>query len=179
MLYTKIIRLLFLLILTLPLLTRCSSRQPFSYDFETEDTLDALLWECKTIFTLSDKHATSGQKCLKMELYPSSYPGITLNKFNPDWSKRTTLKFDIYNQEKISLRLTIRIDDTKDPSYGNRYNHTFILGPGFNYISIPLKSLYTSGTNRNVNLTDVQQIILFLSSPEEKRVIYLDNVRLE
>lgn len=179
MLYTKITCSFIFSILTLILLTGCQDRSRFSFDFETEDILDTLSWKCKTIFSLSDKYPTSGQKCLKMELYPSSYPGITLNNFNPDWSKHTTLKLDIYNQEKASLRLAIRIDDKKDPTYGNRYNHTFILSPGINYISIPLKSLYTSGTNRNINLANVQQVIFFLVQPKEKRIIYLDNVRLE
>lgn len=179
MLYTKSIRLFLFLILTLPSLSSCSSRKPFNYDFETEDNLDALLWKCKTIFTLSDKHATSGQKCLKMELYPSPYPGITLNKFNPNWSRYATLKFDIYNQDKIPLRLTIRIDDNKDPSYSNRYNHTIVLNHGTNYISIPFDSMRTSGSGRNINLTNIQKMIMFLSSPKEKRIIYLDNVRLE
>jgi hypothetical protein len=170
---------LFFLILTLPLLSGCSSRQPFSYDFETDDTLDALQWKCKTVFSLSKKHSTSGKKSLKIELYPSSYPGITLSNFNPDWSKHTILTFAIYNEEQIPLRLNIRIDDKKDPSYSNRYKHTIILKYGMNHISIPLNSLRTTKTDKKIDLTNVLQIILFLSSPEEKRVIYLDNVRLE
>ncbi len=159
--------------------TGCQDRSRFSFDFETEDILDTLSWKCKTIFSLSDKHTTSGQKSLKLELYPSPYPGITLKNFNPNWSKHNFLKFNIYNQEDISLRLAIRIDDKKDPSFNNRYNHPIVLNPGMNHISIPLNSLVTSGTNRNINLPSVQRVILFLVQPKEKRIIYLDNVRLD
>lgn len=179
MLYNKITHLFIFSILTLILLTGCQDRSRFYFDFETEDTLDTLSWKCKTLFSLSDKHTTSGQKSLKLELYPSPYPGITLNKFNPDWSKHNFLKFDIYNQEEAPLRLAIRIDDAKDPSYDDRYNHPIALDPGMNHISIPLSSLVTTATGRKINLTNVQQMIMFLSSPKEKRVIYLDNVRLE
>ena len=179
MLYTKFIRLLFFLILTLQLLSSCSSKQPFCYDFETEDTIDALRWKCKTFFSLSNKHSISGQKSLKMELYPSSYPGITLKNFNPDWSKHTILKFGIHNEEQIPLRLNIRIDDKKNPSYNNRYNNSIILKCGINHVSIPLNSLRTSGTDNKIDLTNVLKMVLFLSSPEEKRVVYLDNIRLE
>lgn len=179
MLISKQTRILVFLILALLLSAGCQRKPAFHYDFEAENRLDTLSWKCKTIFSLSDKHATSGQKSLKLELYPSPYPGVTLNKFNPDWSKYNTLKFDTYNQEKMSLRLAIRIDDKKDPSYNNRYNHPIILSPGMNHISIPLSSLVTSGTNRNINLANVQQVILFLVQPKEKRIIYLDNVRLE
>jgi hypothetical protein len=179
MITIKSIRLFTILILTLLLLTDCQARRPFFYDFENEAILDTLSWKCKTIFALSDKHATSGQKCLKMELYPSPYPGITLNNFNPDWSKHTTLKLDIHNQEKIPLRLTIRIDDTMDPSYSNRYNNTITLNPGANHISIPLNSLVTSGANNKLNLLRIERVILFLVQPKEKRTLYLDNLRLE
>ena len=179
MITIKSVRLFIILILTLLILTGCRTRSPFFYDFETEANLDTLYWKCKTIFALSDKHVTSGQKCLKMELYPSPYPGITLNNFNSDWSKHDTFKFDIYNPEKISLRLTIRIDDSDNPAYNDRYNKTVTLNPGENHISIPLNSLATSGTNRKLNLLSIEKVILFLVQPKEKRTLYLDNMRLE
>ncbi len=179
MLYTRFTHLSFYLILALPLLTSCSSKQPFYYDFETEDILDVLSWKCKTIFTLSDKYVASGQKCLKMELYPTPYPGVSLKNTDYDWSKHSTLNFNIHNEERISLRLTVRIDDTKNPSYNNRYNNTFIIKPGMNNIVIPLNSLLTSDTNRKLNLSKIENVIIFLVRPDEKRILYLDNVRLE
>lgn len=179
MLYTKFACLLFYIVLALPLLTSCSSKQLFYYDFETEGALDTLSWKCKTIFTLSDQYVVSGLKCLKMELYPAPYPGVSLKNAGYDWSKHNTLNFSIYNQEKISLRLTVRIDDTKDPSYNDRYNNTFIIKPGMNNIAIPFNSLLTSDTNRKLNLSKIENVIIFLVRPDEKRILYLDNVRLE
>lgn len=179
MLISKQTKIFVFLILTPLLFAGCQRRPAFHYDFEAEDTLDTLSWKCKTIFSLSDKHTTSGQKCLKMELYPSPYPGIALNNFEPVWSKHNTLKFDIFNQEEAPLRLTIRVDDIKNPSYNNRYNHAIVLNPGMNHISIPLNSLVTTGTGRKINLANVQQVILFLVQPGEKRTIFLDDIRLE
>jgi len=179
MLFTKITRVFVSLILTLTLLTGCQDRSRFSFDFETEDILDTLPWKCKTFFSLSKKHATSGQKSLKIELYPSPYPGITLNKFNPNWSNFNVLKFDVYNEEQIPLRLAIRIDGKKDPSYSDRYRHAIILNTGMNNISIPLNTLHTSGTDRNINHSSIQSVTFFLVQPKEKRIIYIDNIRLE
>jgi hypothetical protein len=179
MLFTSITRSFILLTLTLIPLTGCQDRQQFYYDFETDDTLDTLSWKCKTIFTLSDRYAASGQKCLKMELYPSPYPGVSLKNSDHDWSKHNTLNFNVHNQEKTPLRLSVRIDDTKDPQYNNRYNHTFIIKPGMNNIAIPLNSLLASGTNRKLNLSKIESVILFLVQPYEKRTLYLDYVRLE
>ena len=173
----KFIRLFVLLIVIL--LTSCQTRSPFFYDFETEASLDALYWRCKTIFALSDKHVTSGQRCLKLELYPSPYPGIGLSNFHPDWSGYNILKFDVYNNEKCPLRLTIHIDDTKDSSYYNRDNKIATLNPGSNHITIPLNSLVTPGANSNLNLSKIVKVALFLVQPEEKRTLYLDNLRLE
>ena len=179
MLISKQTRILVFLILTLLLSAGCQRKPAFHYDFEAENILDTLSWKCKTIFSLSNKHATSGQKSLKLKLYPSSYPGVVLHKFNPDWSKYNTLKFDIYNQQEAPLRMAIRIDDIKNPSYDDRYNHPITLNPGMNHISIPLNSLHTTGTDRNINLANVQRVILFLVQPKGKRTIYLDNVRLD
>ena len=166
-------------ILALLLFEGCQSKPAFHFDFESEETLDTLSWKCKTLFSLSDKHPTSGQKCLKLDLYPSPYPGITLNGFNQVWSKYNTLKFDIYNQEEIPLRLTIRIDDAKNPSYDDRYNHSIILRPGMNHVSISFRSLVTTGTDRNIDLANIQRVTFFLVQPSEKRTLFFDDIRLE
>ncbi len=174
------IRLFFVLILILTLLTGCQDRQPFCYDFENEVSLDALYWRCKTIYTFSDQNVTSGQKCLKMEVYPSSNPCLGLNDFQPDWSGYSVLKFDIYNQENIPLRLTIRIDDKKDiPPYRNRYNSTVALNKGANHVSIPLNSLVTSDAKRKLNLSRIERVLIYLEQSRVKRTLYLDNLRLE
>ncbi len=176
----KIIRLSFVLILFHSLLTGCQGRRPFSYDFETEDILDTLYWRCKTVYTLSDQNVTSGRKCLKLEVYPSSNPCLGLSNFHPDWSGYDILKFDVYNQENIPLQLIIRIDDIKDiPSYSNRYNNTITLNQGANHISIPLNSLITSDTKRKLNLSRIERVLLYLEQSREKRTLYLDNLRLK
>ena len=178
MLIKRFIRLFVILILIL--LTNCQTRSPFFYDFETEASLDALYWRCKTIYTLSDQNVTSGRKCLKLEVYPSSNPCLGLSNFHPDWSGYDTLRFDIYNQEDIPLQLTIRIDDTKDiPSYNNRYNNTVTLYQGANHVSIPLNSLITSDAKRKLNLSRIERVLLYLEQSREKRTLYLDNLRLE
>ena len=70
------------------------------------------------------------------------------------WSKHTILKFGIHNEEQILLRLIIRIDGKKDPSYSNRYNNIIILKCSMNHISIPLNSMRTFETDRKIDLTN-------------------------
>ena len=169
-----------ILVLILALATACQTKPAsFIFDFETERDLDALHWSCKTLFSLSDQHVTSGKKSLKMVLYPSPYPGLTLDNFNYNWSEYESLVFDVYNPDNTPLNLTVRIDDRKDPPYSDRANTTFILNPGANHISIPLNGLITSGTGRRLDLSRIEKVILFLVQPTKKQILYLDHLRLE
>lgn len=95
-----------------------------------------------------------------------------------DWSGYNKLCFDIYSpQEKV--RITIRIDDQKEyPDYEDRYNRRLIFESGMNRISIPLGTLVTSGTNRNLNLKKIYRILIFVANPKKKIVLYVDNIRL-
>lgn len=160
-------------------MSACDSKPLFLFDFEKETDLDMLNWKCKTLFSLSNKHVTAGKKSLKLELYPSSWPGLTVDNFGPDWSKYRALMFDVYNTENTSLNFTFRIDDKINPSFNDRVNDTMIIDPGENHLTIILSHLITTKTKRNLNLTNIKKIVLFLANPKKKRVVYLDNLRLE
>jgi len=149
------------------------------FDFETDAELDQIHWKCFTLFSLSKKYATRGTKSLKVELYPSNYPGLTPKLAINDWQKFKAIGFDIYNPKKAKTAIVIRIDDQKEhPDYADRYNKRFVLKPGANHIRIPLDSLITSGTNRPLNLKKIQRLIIFMSHPQKKHVLFLDHIRL-
>ena len=122
------------------------------FDFESDSELDDVHWKCHTLMSISDQHATHGKGSLKLELYPSSYPG-----FNPftkisDWSPFKSLYFYVYNPGDKEQRLIVRIDDKMDtPEYKDRYNKGFTLKKGMNHVEIELDSLITSGTKRKMN----------------------------
>ena len=156
------------------------SKELILYDFETDAELDRIHWKCFTMFKLSEKYATHGAKSLKMELYPSDWPGWAPKIRDTDWRKYKHLCFDIFNSGDNNAGITIRIDDKEDyPEFKDRYNRRFVLEPGNNNISIPLESMMTSGTNRKINLKNIHQMLLFMGSPDRKFIFYLDYVRLE
>ena len=149
------------------------------FDFEEEADLDRIFWKCHTLISLSEEHATHGSRCLRMELYPSSYPGVTPMLQDYDWSRFRALAFDVYNPEERNIDLTVRIDDKKDyPEYKDRYNGSFILREGRNKIEIPIESIITSGTKRKLDSRTVLRLIIFLAEPRVKTELYLDYVRL-
>ena len=149
------------------------------FDFESDSELDQLQWKCHSLFTLSDMHATHGGWCLKMDLYPSSYPGVSIKLWTVDWHSFDSLCFDLFNPQPILLPLTVRIDDRPDyPDYSDRYNAGFSFTPGINHFVLPLAHLVTTGSRKSLNLKHICRFLIFMVNPAQKTTCYLDNVRL-
>ena len=149
------------------------------FDFESESELDRLHWRCHTLFSLSDRHITHGEKSLRLELFPSDYPGLAPMLDMIDWRAYKALCFDIYNPEEKEVQITVRIDDRKDyPDYEDRYNKSFIFKPGMNGVRIPLDTLVTSGTGRKLNIGNIYRVLIFMVRPEKVAVLYVDHMRL-
>jgi len=170
--------MVFLLCLFAP---ACSvpSGERILFDFETDEELDSFHWKCHTLFALSDEHVTHGSKSLRLELYPSEYPGLAPMIKDTDWSKYGMVSFDVYNAQEEDILLSVRIDDKEDyPDYADRYNRSFVVKPGPNTITIPFDSLITSGTKRLLNLKMIYRMLIFMAQPKEKTLLYFDYMRL-
>ncbi len=149
------------------------------FDFESDADLDQFSWKCHTLFSLSERHVTHGTKSLKIEFYPSGYPGWAPKININNWSKYTAVYFDIYNPGNDEFFMAVRIDDSKDyPEYEDRYNRRLAIKPGHSQIKIFLKSLITSGTDRELNQKNICRFLLFMVNPEKKHTLFIDNVRL-
>jgi hypothetical protein len=154
-------------------------REPMSFAFETDGDLNRLRWHCKTLFSLSDEHATQGVHSLRMELYPSDFP-----RFEPafeiyDWSGYQSLCFDIYNPERATSTIFLRINDRNDsPPYYDCYVAQFDLKPGQNTINLPLATLFTRGTGRPLNLKSIYKFVIYMVKPARMHILYLDNLRI-
>jgi len=149
------------------------------FDFESDAELDRLHWKCFTLMSQSDEYVSHGEKSLRLELYPSDYPGLAPMLKDNDWRGYKALRFDVYNPMEKDIRLAVRIDDRAEyPDYKDRYNKGFILKKGLNRIEIPLTSLVTSGTKRNMELGKIYRFLVFMVSPQEKHVFYVDYIRL-
>lgn len=157
----------------------CTSGERVLFDFESDAELDRFHWKCHTLFSLSRDHITHGEKSLKLELYPSDYPGLTPMIEKTNWSRFQALCFDIYNHQNEAVNLTVRIDDREDyPDHGDRYNKSFIMRPGMNRVNIPFDTLVTSGKGRKLNLRKIHRLFVFMARPERKVVLYVDYIRL-
>jgi len=148
-------------------------------DFESDADLDKVQWQCHTLFSIADENATHGHSSLRLELYPSAYPGIAFELPLRDWRSYNMLSLDIYNPQVEEISLAMRIDDREEyPEFNDRYNEGFPLKPGMNHLRIPLDSLTTTGTKKAINLKNICRCMLFMVQPPQKQVLYIDYVHL-
>ncbi len=148
-------------------------------DFEKDSDLDRLHWKCRVLYSLSPRHATHGRHSLRMDLYPSTYPGLSPRLALHDWRGFESLCFDIFNPGPETLHITVRIDDREDtPPYADRYNCRFTLRPGMNAVRIPIAGLMTSGTGRRLNPAGISRFLFFMVNPAKKRTLFVDYLRL-
>ncbi len=149
------------------------------FDFESDQELDEVHWQCHTLMSISERYATHGKSSLMLEMYPSAYPGFKPDLKLKNWRKYRSLCFDMYNPAKTERSITVRIDDTKgNTEYKDRYNKNFIIKKGMNHIRIDMASLVTSGTERRMNSSTIDKFLIFTSSPAEKIVMFIDYIRL-
>ena len=149
------------------------------FDFESDADLDRFHWKCHTLFSLSEEHATRGRSSLKLELFPSDFPGLAPMFEQNDWRGFGQLAFDVFNNEAESIQVTVRIDDKLTfPGYEDRYNHEYTLKPGLSTVVVPVDGLVTSGTGRRLDLKMITRLLVFVERPEKRIVLYLDYFRL-
>lgn len=165
------------------LITGCDKKTPTErllFDFESSSDLDRIHWSCHTLFSLSDQYVTHGVRSLKSEFYPPSrYPGFNPVLKQNDWGGYRFFSFDIYNPAEKEVPIVLRIDDRKVAnSYADRYNKRLLLKHGVNRMAVPIDSLITSGTKRKMNLDEIYRFIFFSVDPQQKTVLYFDNIRL-
>jgi hypothetical protein len=164
------------------ILLSCSGKpspEHILFDFESDSELDRLNWKCRTLFSLSKEHVTHGAYSLKMETFPSMYPGFSPKLDVMDWSHHKQLTFDIFNNSDTTVNVVVRIDDKKESSgYADRYNQVFPLRAGTNTIVIPFDKLVTSGNSRFLKLKRIHRFLIFLNQPEKHSIFYMDYVRI-
>jgi hypothetical protein len=178
MLFCRIAALLAVLVLAVSC-TKPATTELILFDFESESELDLLQWNCRALYALSDMHAVHGTHSLRMDLFPSEYPGLEFSPTQKDWSKYSTFSFDIYNPSTSQMSLSIRIDDNKNrTAFNDRYNNRFVLKPGNNHISLPINNMMTTGTNRLMDLAHIHTVYIFVPLPQYKQTLYIDAIRV-
>jgi hypothetical protein len=126
------------------------------------------------------QYATDGDYALKAMLLTGMYPGVSMEYFIPDWSGYSSLEFDVFYEEIIPLKITVRINDRMhNEQFNDRYNENFLLQKGLNHISIRLDKIKNAPKGRMMDMTAIKGLCIFTYRLKEPKILYLDNIRLK
>jgi len=124
----------------------------------------------------------SGTSALQIQLSTHLYSGLGLKDFPRDWSAYRFVSLQVFNPDSEPLKLHFRIHDRyhyeHDNAYSDRFNTSFILSPGWNHLQVPLDKVAHAPKTRRLDLTHVAGMGVFIGKLPQKRIIYLDDVRL-
>lgn len=111
------------------------------------------------------------------------YSGVHLKQLVGDWRGYQALALSLYNPADSTLAMTLRINDTQHDrgagDFSDRYNGRLLLEPGWNHYRIDLSTIEQAPEQRDMNLASIERLLLFATDLEQRRWIYLDNLRLE
>jgi hypothetical protein len=71
------------------------------------------------------------------------------------------------------------IKDRGVASFTDRYNRELLIHPGYNEIRIPLEEIEDAPANRQLDLSSIHIIHLFIIEPQQPMILYIDDLSLE
>ncbi|MFC1757279.1 VanZ family protein [Planctomycetota bacterium] len=124
-----------------------------------------------------------GQIC-HVAFYPTqAFPSIHLREPTSDWSSGQTFTFEVYSPMAETVKLELRINDEQHDKNGDdyydRFNRVLEIPPGHNAISIPISEIRAAPKTREMNMSEICGLFLFLPRPTEETHLLFDNMRLE
>jgi hypothetical protein len=176
-----------LLVALIPLASALSfevkTRQAFPVIADFEETSELRKCSGRSEFSLSRDAPGLESQSLKVVFGTSKYSGITLRHFPRDWSGRERLTFTAELPDEETLDLALKVHDLEHTARGTRYsdrfNKTIRLTRGLNKLSVPLTEIASAPRDRAMDMTSIVVIQLFASELPEKKLVYLDDFRLE
>ncbi len=111
---------------------------------------------------------------------PSKWPGAQMGHFPHDWTGYKELVVDarLVNAKTDSSMLAVRIDDFKGRTEKCWITDHFWVGSQWQTFSMPITDRKLHHSERNLDLTDVDKILLFLPAPKDTVQMEFDNLRL-
>ena len=98
----------------------------------------------------------------------------------PDWREFQLLTFDVYSPLDTTISLNVRVDDSlHNGDYSDRYNGSFDILPGGNQIMISLSEVEPAPYLREMDMSAIRALHIFIADSNDDLVLYLDNIRLE
>ena len=127
------------------------------------------------------QYPVDGEYALRLRFQGEGYEGVSLSHFPGDWRGFEFLELSIYNEGE-ALRATLRIHDDAhvrgEMAYSDRYNLGLQVESGWNHLRIPLQQVAQAPLNREMDLSKIRNLGLFVYDLKRSGTIYLDDIRL-
>jgi hypothetical protein len=159
------------------------------YDFETADDLkswanlelpDAKQKEPPVKLELSDEHATSGKRSLKLTFAGGNWPTVTTTQVLDDWIPYQTFRADVTVDRPCVIGFTA-LQEKSSRGVGwdasvSRWTKTAFLHKGINHVAgtVPGPNDYSI----NAKWGKVVRFEIFLYRPHDGESVFVDNIRL-
>lgn len=147
------------------------------WDYRFLKTQDAKLEGVTTPYI---KEGETGNKVGKLKFEVAEYPGLAIEEPFPDWSGHNSFDFIIYSEMDFAVKIGVRIEDSfHNNDYNDRYNEAFMIEPGMNNISISIDKIKKGPSTRNIDMSKIRAIHIFVHKPDDQFVLHFDNFRLD
>ena len=129
---------------------------------------------------ISSGKAGDKDRLFRIRFETGNFPGIDVIEPAPDWSAYRNLRFKVVSGSENNTNLFLRIHDKNhDDRYQDRFNQGLIIHPGLNEIVIPLADIEKGPVKRDLDLTNIAGLILFLSKVERPQLLEMSNIYLD
>lgn len=121
----------------------------------------------------------AGEVALVVPSNKAPYAGISFHRFAPNWARFEELSFVVAAVGGDLKELTVRIHDVgHDGAYADRFNRVIEVGLEPRRVTIPLRDVRNGPKNRPLDLSHVEELVIFSTSPEQGPFL-VDDLRLE
>lgn len=133
--------------------------------------------------------ATHGSRSLRIERGETiqnrkrKYPTAAMIWPMPDWSEYTHLEMDLYNPQTSELPVGINIADDHHQATGfdpsDRFIKRLVLAPSAaETVTIDLEDVVSAPKTREMIMTHISHLSIYIVESEEDLVLYVDHIRL-
>lgn len=111
---------------------------------------------------------------------PGQYPGIEVIELEKDWTAYRKLRFQVHSKNASIITMVLKVYDKKhNQHFDDRFNQRFEIQPGLNQISVDLLEVRDAPVARELNLSEVSTIQLFIPGVDSPVFLGLSNLYLE
>ncbi|HRP35055.1 MAG TPA: hypothetical protein PLI48_04145 [Gammaproteobacteria bacterium] len=122
----------------------------------------------------------AGTQVARLTFLDAPWPGFTVREPWPDWTAYDALRFQVWSDMDAPVEIVLRVDDThRDRPHSDRFNGSFIVMPGVNDFTVPLDTIASGPRDRELDLADISQFVLFSRRPGEPFELYFSPIWLE